>query len=276
MITRLGHIQFLNCLPLYYGMLRERKTLPVELVKGTPAGLNQRLLEGNIDIGPISSLEYGENYELLLLLPDISVSSDGEVKSILILSKVPPARLGGKKVALADTSATSQVLAKIILEKKYRVKPVYYECPPNLTEMLLEADAALLIGDDALRGYFMETGLNKIDLGEEWLDLTGEKMVYAVWAVRRSFASSAQEEVRKVYAILRASLEYSQSHLKEIVENIARYEVFSKEFLTEYFQGLRFNFDENYQRGLLQFFEEARDLGLMKKSPQLKFFSVET
>src|SRR4030042_1389426 len=86
---RVGHIQFLNCLPLYYGLVKSHALLDIELIKGTPTELNNLLISGALDISPISSIEYARTKDSLLLFPDFTVSSDGEVKSIVLLSRVP-------------------------------------------------------------------------------------------------------------------------------------------------------------------------------------------
>src|SRR5436309_3584664 len=106
---RVGHIQFLNCLPLYYGLVHDGAVVDMELTRGAPTELNRLLLDGELDISPISSVEYLRHAGDLVLLPDLTVSSDGAVKSIVLASRVPAADLNGRSVALTTTSATSQV-----------------------------------------------------------------------------------------------------------------------------------------------------------------------
>ena len=128
---RVGHIQFINCLPLYYGLVQNNVLLDVELVKGTPTELNKWLLEGKLDISPISSIEYCRNYKDLMLMPNLAVAADGEVKSILFISKVPIEEMDGRLVALSNTSATSQALTRIILRDKYGLAPKYFMIFPS-------------------------------------------------------------------------------------------------------------------------------------------------
>jgi len=154
MRPKLGHIQFLNCLPLYYGMVKQDVLLDVDLVKANPADLARDIVEGTLDIAPVPAIEYARHAEGLLLLPDIAISSDGEVQSILLISKVPADQLTGCTVALTNTSRTSQVLARILIEKRWGADATYVVMPPDLPAMLREADAALLIGDEALRAYW--------------------------------------------------------------------------------------------------------------------------
>jgi chorismate dehydratase len=271
---KVGHIQFLNCLPLYYGLVKSYALLDIELIKGTPTELNNLLISGSLDISPISSIEYARNYQSLVLFPDFTVSSDGEVKSILLLSRFPIEELSGKKVALTNTSATSQILLKIILSRGYGVKPEYFTCPPDLDKMLANADAALLIGDIALKYYVDRKDFYLYDLGLEWEKMTGKKMVYAVWAVNRTFAEKQNELSKYIFEIFKNSMDYSMKHLPEIAEYAARWEPFSPSFLIDYFKSLRFDFKKDYQEGLLYFYRLAADIGELTGVPELEFVNI--
>ncbi|MDI6821647.1 MAG: menaquinone biosynthesis protein [Actinomycetota bacterium] len=271
MRPRLGHIQFLNCLPLYYGLVKNDVLLDVELIKGSPRELTTGLLSGKLDIAPIPAIDYCRYHKSLLLLPNLSVSSDGEVKSILLVSNVPLDELNGKTVALTNTSVTSQALVKILLHYKYQVTPIYIEYPPDLPQMMREADAALLIGDDALRALYQPSPLLKYDLGSEWLDFCGRKMVYAVWAVHREFVKTKPELVKEVHQALYKSLEYSKENLDQIAEYAARWEIFPVGFLKSYFAALHFDFSLPYQEGLLFFLQKSQELGLVDEVAPLNF-----
>ena len=271
---KVGHIQFLNCLPLYYGLVKSEALLDLELIKGTPTELNSLLITGKLDISPISSIEYARHHKSLVLFPEFTVSSDGEVKSILLVSRSPIENLSGKKIALTTTSATSQVLVKLILSRGYQVDPEYITCQPDLGSMLAEAEAALLIGDIALRHYLDRQNMYLYDLGAEWKKLTGKKMVYAVWAVNRNFAETQDALNKHVFEIFKKSMDYSMEHLSEIAEYAARWEPFSPFFLMDYFRSLRFTFDKEYQEGLLHFYKLAEEIGAIEKVPELEFISI--
>ncbi|MFA5787205.1 MAG: menaquinone biosynthesis protein [Actinomycetota bacterium] len=274
---RVGHIQYLNCYPLYYGLIHTAALLEVELTKGTPTELNRWLLEGDLDVSPISSVEYLRNAADLLLLPDLTVSADGAVRSIFLVSKRPAEDLGGARVALANTSATSQALTRILFEEWWKARPTYVECPPDLSRMLEEADAALLIGDAAMRAgaqVARTKGLRVYDLGAEWKAHTGLPMVYAVWAVRRNFAVRFPELVRGVHRSFLESLAYSMSRLDEVAENAARWEPFTADELAEYFRGLTFSFGPRLQEGLRGFGERAAARGYLPAVVPLEFVEV--
>ncbi|HWR41958.1 menaquinone biosynthesis protein [Sporomusa sp.] len=275
MRPRVGHIQFINCLPLYYGLVKSHALWDVELIKGTPTELNRYLIEEKLDICPISSIEYARHWREFMMVPDIAVGSDGPVTSIFLVSKLPIHELDGKRIALTNTSATSQVLMKIILHDRYGINPICFESPPNLGAMLLEADAALLIGDPALQiHYQVPQGLYAYDLGLEWKQLTGLKMVFAVWAVRRSYAADNPEVAREVARVFIRSLRYSEKHIEQVAKDAARWETFSAEFLQEYFTTLQYGFDAGHQNGLLEYYRRAYALGYIAEIPQLDFLEV--
>src|SRR5439155_1390868 len=123
----------------------------VELTKDTPDRLNDALVRGDLDIGAISLVEYLRHAEDLLLLPDIAVGSDGPVLSCNLVSQLPVDRLDGERVALGSTSRTTVLLAQLWLAEVHRVRPAYFDCPPDLGAMMQEAAAAVLIGDAARR-----------------------------------------------------------------------------------------------------------------------------
>jgi chorismate dehydratase len=252
---RVGHIQFLNCLPLYWGLMRSGALLGVDLHKDTPDQLNSALVRADLDIGPISLVEYLRHAEDLLLLPDLAVGSDGPVQSVNLVSTVPLADLDGRRVALGSTSRTGVLLARMLLESRHGVQPEYFRCPPDLTEMLLEADAGVLIGDAALRARFdaPSRGLHVTDLGEAWRDWTGLPMVFAVWAVRREFAAAHPGLVKDVHEAFLASRALCLSELDEAARAAARWEPFSAETLADYFRALDFALGERQVSGLREF-----------------------
>jgi len=270
MRPRLGHIQFLNCLPLYYGLVKSDALLDVDLVKAPPRRLAEMLVAGELDAAPIPAIEYARHADDLVLIPDISISSDGEVQSILLLSKLPAETLGGRLVALTDTSRTSQVLARILLAKHWEADAEYVEMPSDLASMMRDADAALLIGDDALRAFYTPTDLLKYDLGTEWKAYTGLPMVYAVWAVRREYAERNAESVTRLDWALNESMRYSAEHADAVAEYAARWEPMPVSFFASYFDALRFRFGDRFREGMARYFSEAHAIGQLQRVPEVR------
>src|SRR3954452_11808637 len=161
-MIRLGRISYVNMAPVFF-----RVDTEVEEVQGVPTDLNRMLLSGEIDVAPISSIEYARNADRLRLLPRLCVASEGAVDSIQLVSRTPLERI--RVVAVTPESATSVVLTKVLL--------------PDAEQVPLgeEAEAKLLIGDAALKSAF-EDPTRHHDLGRLCLDRPGLPMVFAVWA----------------------------------------------------------------------------------------------
>ncbi|PZG14351.1 ABC transporter substrate-binding protein [Micromonospora craterilacus] len=260
---RVGHIQFLNCLPIYWGLMRSGALLDVDLHKDSPDRLSAALVAGDLDIGPISHVEYLRHADELLLLPDLAVGSDGPVLSVNLVSTRPPAELDGARVALGSTSRTGVLLAQLLLRERYGVQPEYFRCPPDLTQMLLEADAAVLIGDVALRALYEapRRGLEVTDLGQAWREWTGLPMVFAVWAVRRDFAAAHPGLVKEVHEAFLRSRDLCLAELDQVAESAARWEPFDAATLASYFRVLDFSLGDRQVAGLREFARRAAALG---------------
>ena len=172
-MIRLGRISYVNMAPVFHRLNAE-----VEEVQGVPTELNGMLLDGGLDLAPISSIEYARHASSLRILPRMCVSSEGAVDSIQLVSRTPFPQI--RSIAVTPESATSVVLAKVLL--------------PHATHVPLEeeADAKLLIGDAALRSAF-EDPTPHYDLGKLWLDKTGLPMVFAVWAAPEPVADGVAE-----------------------------------------------------------------------------------
>ncbi len=272
---RIGHFEFLNGYPLYYGLERGAGWNCFQLVSGVPTRLNRLLLEGGLDIGPISSIEYAAHAGELLLLPRISITADGAVDSIRLISRKPIETVTA--VGLTAQSATSVVLLEVILEQAYGLSPRYDRLDDaagggDLAAQLAGRDAVLLIGDRALEAHYGDTrGLYSYDLGSEWKRLTGLPMVFALWAVRRSFYRERPEETLEVQDRLLYSLEYCRGHWDEVVAAAAGVYPFSEELLRSYFRRLRYDLTDEYRRGLTEFYRRAAAVGAAAAVPELEF-----
>jgi len=267
--VRLGYIDYLNCLPVYFGIEQGAVDLDVTVQKGPPSQLNRAFLEGWLDVTPISSIEYARHAADCVIIPGLSISADGRVASILLFHRRPLAELDGRPVALTASSATSVVLTRIILELRYGVRPEYRVAPPDLEAMLAEHDAALLIGDDALLAAHAHPEIPHVDLGTEWKAFTGHPMVYALWVARRELAETDPAALRRVTRVFHASQEYSWDHRAAMVAEAVARRRLPPDVVDDYFDLIRHEFGPRYRRGLVAFYEHARRVGELDAVPPL-------
>jgi chorismate dehydratase len=227
--VRLGVIDYLNCVPVYDWLLRQmaESSLPgIEAEASTPAEMNRALLAGAIDISNVSSVAYGEHADDWLLVPHLSVAAHGPVASVLLFSWHADWRaLDGRSIALTDHSATSVALVRLLSERHYGIQPRYVTQPSMLDAMLAEHDAALLIGDMALREGHLRRNIagrgqpHVFDLATEWQAWTGLPFCFSVWAARadRAEAIAASE----VIALLHASRKRGVADLERLAREAA-------------------------------------------------------
>lgn len=241
------------------------------MIPQVPAQLNRQMKEGNIDMGPISSFGYADNDGAYYILPNLSISSLGQVRSIFVFSKRPLEELDGASIALTSSSATSVALLKIILEKFLHVKPTYETMDPNLTEMMKEHDAALLIGDDALSASLQKHPYPYVyDLGAEWYKHTGKYMVFAVWAVRKEVAQEQEELLTEIYQSFQESKAKGQQNLDPLIRELCSTFGGTPSFWNTYFTGLSYDFSEEHKEGLEYYYQLAHELGLLPKASRVQ------
>ncbi len=281
MTVRVGHIGFLNCFPLYHGLEHNGMLLAgreldlpgrpgVQLVPGVPTDLNRMLLDGEIDFGPISSIAYGRHYRRLLLSRHLSISSEGAVDSIQLVTRRPLAEI--ESVALTPQSATSVVLLKTLLKLRFQRPVVYGRLEGSVGETLRQYDAVLLIGDQGLDAlHFPLAGTECHDLGALWQQWTGLPMVYAVWAAREDYVRSNGLELMQVERELVGCMDYGREHLPEVVEAALGRSRLDRAGLARYFGVLRYDFGDEYQAGLRRFYELAHQAGELFELPELRF-----
>lgn len=173
----IGRVSFINCEPLFHGLDKTWNILPAP-----PSWLTGHLLRKDCILAPIPAADYAINSDKLVLVPDLAISSKGEVGSVLLFGGMPLEEM--KTIALPSDSATSVTLLRYLVSKR-GLSPKYVEMGPDLHGMLNECDGCLLIGDRALESAREYPELVELDLGLEWKKVSGHPMVFGVFAARR-------------------------------------------------------------------------------------------
>ncbi len=251
MKPRVCAVSYLNTVPLVWGMLHGPQRGLFELEFRLPAGCADALASGAVDIGIVPAVEVERLG--LRVIPGAGIACRGEVRSILLFSKTPPGEV--RTLAADASSRTSVMLARIVLARRYGAEPRIATHTPDLEAMLAAADAALIIGDPALRSV-CPPGCRVLDLGAEWLALTGLPMVFAVWACRPGFDPAALAP-----AFLN-SCRFGLAHLDEIAELEAPARGLSIETARDYLaRRVVLEIGEREEAGMRLFLERAREFG---------------
>ncbi len=269
-MIRVGEISYLNCTPIF-SVLREKfPGADYRYIEGTPSELNARLRSGEIDLCPSSSIEYARNPDYYLVLPDLSISAYGSVKSVLLFSRVPIEALDGASIALTDESETSVVLLKILLSIKYSFSNTYSVCSGGLDRVMAENRAMLLIGDAALRSAASCSGFHLYDLGELWREFTGLPFVFALWLVRRdAFEKSADDYFLLCDRLIEAKLA-ALADLERIAVLLKGNNWTNSELLIKYWKTISYDLTPAHVEGLGLYFRYAAECGIISKAPELR------
>lgn len=218
-------VSYLNTWPLVWGFLHGPQKGLFDFRFDLPVHCAEALRDGKADIGLVPCAELdriGLNF-----LPDLGIACEGPVRSILLISRTPIREI--RSLAVDSSSRTSVALSRILLTECYGCTPAIRAHTPFLDEMLIESDAALIIGDPALHIDPKTLPYETLDLGAEWVRWSGLPMVFAVWAGRKQFLTPDVAET------FRNSYEWGRTHVDEMVEHATADRGFPKELARAYF-----------------------------------------
>jgi chorismate dehydratase len=289
---RISIVQYLNTAPLVRGFTHGPLRGKYELSFTVPSQCAEALRTGKVDIAIIPAIEF-QRIDNLVVLPNLSIASKKSVRSLLFISKKPMQEI--RRIALDRSSRSTQALVRILSMKRWQITPEYVEAASDLPSMLQEADAALVIGDPALRlalnsesratrgdsgevllpaelaGINSSAPVFAYDMVEEWRSFTSLPAVLAVWAARPEVASA------EIIRDFQDSLNFGHQHIQEISAESARELQLPAHKITRYLtENIDYTLDEENLRGLRRYYEFAAELGLIHEAKPLVIAGAET
>lgn len=271
-LLRVGRIPYINCYPVYGAIDRGIVPLPgVELVDGIPTALNRGIAEGTLDVSVVSAVEYARDAERLLLLPDLAITCDGPVRSVLLFSDRPATALEGREVIVSTSSMTSVALLELLFEHVWRCRPRFVPGDAEISDLarferggsaererparLVIGDAALLLGAGPRAGREADGApapyAHVYDLGAEWKAWTGQPFVFAVWVAQRT---TPVAEALRVHAALIESRDWGVAHRAELARQAHQATGIAPRVCDEYLSGLDYRLSYPHLAGLTEFF----------------------
>ena len=286
---RISIVEYLNTAPLVWGFTDGPLAGKYDLSFTVPSQCAEALRRGDADIAIIPSIEY-QRIEGLVALPDMAVASTHEARSLLVVAKRPIEM--ARTLALDTSSRATVALVKILARRLWKISPEFIDSPPDPERMLEQADAALVIGDPALRvSLKMEALSGKVPSSEQccaddpdempvagidtlfvydavhqWRELTGKPAVLAIWAARRDVVTP------EVVADFHASKAYGLEHIRDIAEGAALKLDLPACPLARYLkQNIQFDLDAEKLAGLRLYYEMAAAEGLIPRAQPIEF-----
>jgi chorismate dehydratase len=265
MKIRISLVNYLNSAPLGWAFLHGPYHGMFQVIPSSPANCADQLSRGEVDIGLIPSIEY-QRIPNLKIMPEISISSLGHVRSILLIR--PKGKREIRSVALDTSSRTSVSLVQILLKLKTGIRPDFVACPPDLDSMLKQCDAALLIGDAALRVPIEDYEV--MDLAAEWVEWQQRPFVCAFWACRKDAVLS--EELNAVFL---EAKQWGLDRRREIAGVYANSLSLPAPFLENYLhQNIDYDLGNGHIEGLMKFYELGNQEKLIPDLRPLDFFAA--
>ncbi len=263
MTIRIGSVPYLNAKPQVDWFHTPDCDADVEISYAVPSELARMLREGRLDVANVSSFEGLQNPNLVIV-PGISISAYGAVKSVRLFSKVPLDHI--RSVALDTSSLTSSALIQVLLCEQFGITPRYEHHPPDLETMLASYDAGLIIGD--LKLFDLMPGVTVYDLGQGWHDLTGLPFVYACWLARADRACSEMTR-----ALTRAR-DWGVERLEELALNWSARMNLPLDRCRDYFiHVMNYELTPEQMEGLRLFQRKCFEHGLLAEIYPLRFLS---
>ena len=290
---RISIVEFLNTAPLVWGFTDGPLAGKYDLSFAVPSQCAEDLRAGRADVGIIPSIEY-QRMEDVVALPGMAIASKQEVRSLLVVSKVPVEM--AKSFALDTNSRSTVGLTRILSRRHWNIDPEFIDMPPDPDKMLARADAALVIGDPALRLRLKVDALqSKIpsgedcccctgedaqpvkgvetlfvyDMAQQWREMTGLPAVLAIWVARRGTITPEMAED------FQASREYGLSHIGDIAEGAAlKLELPPRELERYMTDNIDFSLDDENLAGLRRYYEECALARLIPRARELEFLEA--
>lgn len=266
---RVGRIPYINCYPVYGGVDRGVVPLSGRLVDGVPTTLNALMARGELDVSVVSAVEYARDWERYLLLPDLAISCDGPVQSVMLFSHEPAPALGGRRVLVSRSSMTSVHLLELLFEHVWQCAPQFVpgnaeaadlrdaeaiDARDGIAARLVIGDAALMLGSGALASPYAQM----YDLGQEWKEWTGLPFVFAVWVAQRAVDPA---RALAVHGALIASRNWGLAHLDVLAQQAAETTGVSYAACLDYFAGLDYGLSYPHLGGLTEFYRRLTVAG---------------
>lgn len=278
--VRIGAVEYLNARPLVSGLERHPR---FDLRFDLPSRCAELLHAGQTDLGLIPSIEFlraPDGPESYRIVPDLAITSRGAVASVAVFTTRDMRDV--RSIALDTSSRTSVALTRVMCARVFNISPVFEDHGPDLAGMLSHADAALIIGDKAL---FLSGGpltlgegagarsvmVEKIDLGELWLQTTGLPFVYAFWAGRPG--AVGPDEVRALIETRDGSL----ARTREIGEAYFPGDPERQAIADRYLRGnIRYVLGPDERAGLDRFYQYSAEAGVVPRAVALAFFETQS
>jgi chorismate dehydratase len=282
MTLKLGVTSDADLAPLFFPLEAGWALLPSGITSEsrTPGELEKGLLDGSLDVAPVSPFTYAAHRDKLMLLPYPIRASDIATDSVFLVSKKRPDQYIKVKVAVSPASATADALLKAIAGQYYGFEP---ETLPVATEAAAldalngRSEISLLSGEAAMRsiGWVKSKGLYVEDLTKAWWIMTGTPLPIYLFGVRRAWTESdkdANHLARELMLYFRQALRVGMQQRPTLLGKVAYQTGLPEDVLDKHYQVQKYELNEGHLRGVFEFYRRLAMVRLIAPLDDLDFF----
>jgi len=262
-LPKIAASSYLNTAPLIWSFIHGPHHRSVELLTDkAPARCAEMLATREVDVALVPVIEY-QRMPDIVMVPGVCVGSRSAVRSVVLVTRGNNLKKV-KRVALDDSSRTSAALVKIIFREFLGFEPEWQTSQPNLKSMLRSADAALIIGDPAMK--IPRDEFHVFDLATLWHEFTGFGFVFAMWMARKDSSHKART------VDFAGARDEGLAHLDDIASETTNQLGLSRNEIRAYLtENIAFRMDEDMKKGLERYFELAQKHNLINGRKPLEF-----
>jgi len=261
--VKIGRIRYANVDPVYWLFDEQKMPEWVEVIKADPSTLNKMMINGALDLGPVSSVAYARHSDKWDLIPGLCISCAGPAMSVILASKGSLAQLNNAPLYLSNESTTSSQLLRLIMERE-NLSPQYKNWAPGQQDRLPgDAMGGLLIGNTALNWIHYQKCPFFLDLGQYWYEWTGLPFVFAVWVARKDKTPILARYLNKLEELFNESLKLALSSLESLATRVAHDLRLPLDMIRAYFQTLNYRMGTKEWEGMRYFFDLLHSRGMV-------------
>jgi chorismate dehydratase len=243
---KISAVSYLNTLPFVFGLKESGFLENFILELDVPSVCAEKLKSGIVDIAlvPAGALPEIEQFHYI---SDYCIGAVGEVKTVLLLSKVPLEQI--KLVHLDFDSRTSVELVKVLARHHWHINPQWENLKSDQFVSMHALESLVAIGD---KTFEIRPGFPYVyDLAEAWINFAGLPFVFAVWVSHKKLPD-------KTLLPFNHSLDYGLRHKRECIEFFRDRLPACEDCLSYLEDNISYHFDAGKKQGLDLFLSYIR------------------
>ncbi|MGR3951523.1 MAG: menaquinone biosynthesis protein [Chlamydia sp.] len=267
-MIRVGGQYYANALPFFYPLFANRISHEVEFTWGPPKKINTMVLQGDVDVGMVSSLTFTDHRSDFVLLSDVGIAARGAVESVCLFVPEDNDSHDFSEIFLTNESETSIRLLQVLCNNFWNIFPEFLVSTVSDAELIESKKIFLTIGDRCL-SLLKTPKYLRIDLAKAWHMATGKGFIFGMLVTNNRSLQKKSEPIFEFHRDIDRAFQWSQENFSEIIDYAhSRIPAASKEFLYSYYtKALEYRLSPIHFQGLECFSQLENRVHVKQSTP---------